>query len=167
MNNQKIDLSISNISSMETFAEAFAKAIHPGILICLYGPIGCGKTTFVQFITKYLNVKETVTSPSFVILNEYNSGKYNLYHFDLYRLEKEGIYSILSELEEYSSDPNSITFIEWAEFSDGNLLDERIDIHFFYDNDLSDKRIIHINSYGKVPNFIVERFKSNSVNCKF
>lgn len=167
MTNQTINLTLNNIKSMEIFANTFAKVIEPGVLICLYGPIGSGKTTFVKFVSLFLNVNETVTSPSFVIINEYTSGKYNIYHFDLYRLEREGIYSILSELEEYSSDPNSITFIEWADFSDGNLLEDRMDIYFSYDKDLSEKRIVGINTYGKKPNSILERFNSNIVNCQF
>ena len=81
---------------------------------------------------KILGVKEHVTSPSFVILNEYHSGETDIYHFDLYRLENEGLKSILDELRTYSEDKKSLTFVEWAEFSDGELDIDRLEISIKY-----------------------------------
>ena len=66
-------------------------------------------------MAKHLNVKEKVTSPSFVIINEYLSGDLPVYHFDLYRLEQEGVRTIIDELTEYSR-PDVLTFVEWAIF---------------------------------------------------
>ena len=107
-----------NIEDTDFIAKNTAESLSlKGGLICLYGDIGAGKTVFSSKLAKALGVQEKVTSPSFVILNEYHSGKLPLYHFDLYRLEEAGLSSIVDELREYSQKENSITLVEWAEFS--------------------------------------------------
>ena len=134
-----------NLSDTKKLAwNLFQTLNSSGILICLYGDIGSGKTTFVKYLAEFLSIKEKITSPSFVILNEYHSDAkqkspcnssshaMNLYHFDLYRLEKDGIDTILDELAEYSEKENSVTVIEWAEFSPDNLPKKRIDIEIKY-----------------------------------
>ena len=108
------------LDDTKELAEKFAKLITNGCFISLYGEIGAGKTAFVKLVADALEVKEKVTSPSFVILNEYHSGRLPVYHFDLYRLENEGVKTILDELREYS-EGKQVTFVEWAEFSDGEI----------------------------------------------
>ena len=91
-----------NINDTEALAKSFASIVkETGAFVCLLGDVGAGKTAFTKFVCKYLNVQEKVTSPSFVILNEYKSGVIPIYHFDLYRLENEGVSTIINELEEY------------------------------------------------------------------
>ena len=117
----------------DKLAAAVAKTLDPsGNLICMYGDIGTGKTAFVKFLAKHLGIEEKVTSPSFVILNEYRSETINLYHFDLYRLENEGVQTILDELTEYTEKDNSVTIIEWAEFFSISFPENRIDIKIEY-----------------------------------
>ena len=67
-----------------------------------------------------MGVIEDVTSPSFIILNEYKTKYFPIYHFDLYRLENSGLDSIKEELREYSKE-NILTFVEWADFGAGEL----------------------------------------------
>ena len=125
----------NNLSETEALAKQFADLLRDkGAFICLYGDVGAGKTAFTKFVCKYLNVKEKVTSPSFVILNEYKSGDIPVFHFDLYRLEKEGINTIINELEEYS-EGKIVTFVEWAEFSQNAIPFERIDVNINYIDD--------------------------------
>ena len=82
-----------------------------------------------------MGVKESVTSPSFVILNEYHSGIIPVYHFDLYRLENVGIRTIYDELREYS-EGKILTFVEWADFSQNEVPFNRLEINVTYgDND--------------------------------
>ena len=100
-----------------------------------------------------LGVREKVTSPSFVILNEYHSAKLPVYHFDLYRLENVGISSITEELREYS-EGKKITFVEWAEFSQGELPFERIEINVTYDDD--DSRNYEFISVGNQNDYVIE-----------
>lgn len=125
----------------------FANLIkEDGCFINLYGEIGAGKTAFVKFIAEALGIKEKVTSPSFVILNEYHTASLPVYHFDLYRLEHVGVSSISDELREYS-EGRKITFVEWAEFSQGELPFERIEVNVTYDDD--DSRMYEFKAIGE------------------
>ena len=125
-------IQLKKLEDTDKFAKIFAKKIkQTGAFVCLYGDIGVGKTTFTKSVAKYIGVEENVTSPSFVILNEYHSGELPLYHFDLYRLETEGVKTIAQELDEYSIG-KVLTFVEWAEFSNVELPKDRIEMRFKY-----------------------------------
>ena len=92
-----------NLEDTKELAKKFAKLVEDkGCFVSLYGEIGAGKTAFVKEVAKEIGIEEKVTSPTFVILNEYHGGKLPMYHFDLYRLENEGVKTILDELNEYS-----------------------------------------------------------------
>lgn len=129
-----IRITSNNLKDTQKIAEILADfyLANSGGLICLYGDIGSGKTALTRFVAKHIGVVERVTSPSFVILNEYHSGKIPLYHFDLYRLEKEGIGSMIDEIETYCEQPDTITMVEWAEFSDNKLPQKRLNINIKY-----------------------------------
>lgn len=121
-----------NLIETEMLAKKFAAAVSDtGGFISMFGDVGAGKTAFTKLVCKYLDVKEKVTSPSFVIINEYKSGKLPVYHFDLYRLENEGISTIINELEEYS-EGKILTIVEWAEFSENTLPFDRIELNINY-----------------------------------
>ncbi len=141
-------------------AEDFAKLIQNGAFICLYGEIGSGKTAFVKKLAAALGITEKVTSPSFVILNEYYSAKLPLYHFDLYRLENVGISTIEDELREYTSG-KKITLVEWAEFDSGALPFDRIEINVTYADD--DSRCYEFSCKGDTYKNIIEEL--NCVNA--
>ncbi len=127
------------LDETKKLAEKFAKlVVQKGAFVNLYGEIGAGKTVFVKFVAEALGVKERVTSPSFVILNEYHSTQIPIYHFDLYRLENEGVKTILDELREYSQG-KMLTFVEWAEFSQGEIPFNHIKINVTYEDDYSRK----------------------------
>jgi len=130
-----LNILCKDIADTEKLAQKFAAAIKDtGAFVCLFGEVGAGKTAFTKLVCKYLDVKERVTSPSFVILNEYKSGIIPVYHFDLYRLEKEGISTIINELEEYS-EGKIAAFVEWAEFSQNALPFDRIEVQINYIDD--------------------------------
>ena len=144
------------LSDTERIAEKFADIIkETGAFVCLYGDIGVGKTAFARAVCKYLDVKQKVTSPSFVILNEYKSGILPVYHFDLYRLENEGISTIASELEEYS-EGKILTMVEWAEFSpETELPFDRLIIKIEYSDDESRK--FTFSAIGKKSSEIIKK----------
>lgn len=127
-----------SLNDTKKLAEIFAQLLdEKGLFITLTGDIGAGKTQFIRYVLEYLNVKEKVTSPSFVILNEYKCDKFPIYHFDLYRLEEKGLKSIVEELRQYSKD-NILTFIEWAEFAQNEIPENSLKINVKYDeNDLN------------------------------
>lgn len=133
------------LDDTKELAENFAKLITNGCFISLYGEIGAGKTAFIKFVADALEVKEKVTSPSFVILNEYHSGILPVYHFDLYRLENEGVKTILDELREYS-EGKQVTFVEWAEFSQDEIPFNHIKINVTYED--NDERKYSFEGFG-------------------
>ena len=88
-----------------------AEELRPGDVIMLEGPLGAGKSEFARGVAKGLGVRETVTSPSFTILNVYESGRIPLYHFDWYRLEsEEELYEL--GLDEYLGGAGA-ALVEW------------------------------------------------------
>jgi tRNA threonylcarbamoyladenosine biosynthesis protein TsaE len=94
-----------------------ARQLEPGSVMALIGPLGSGKTVLIQGICSGLGVEKVVTSPSFVIINEYPGRLHEssiwIYHFDLYRLENVEEFIKLG-YEEYFYG-RGITLIEWAE----------------------------------------------------
>ena len=134
-------------------AEKFAKAAKDGCFVNLFGEIGAGKTAFVRLVAQSLEIKEKVTSPSFTILNEYHTGEIPIYHFDLYRLENEGVKTITDELREYSTG-KQLTFVEWAEFSQNEIPFDRIEVNVTYDDE--DNRCFEFTSIGEGMDKIME-----------
>ena len=123
------------LEDTKVLAKKFANLVKDeGCFVNLFGEIGAGKTAFVKLVAEALGIKEKVTSPSFVILNEYHSSSIPVYHFDLYRLEHAGISTITDELREYS-EGRKITFVEWAEFSQNEIPFNHIKINVTYDDE--------------------------------
>lgn len=117
--------------------QKLATYLTPKDVVCLYGDLGSGKTTFVQGLAKGLAVKQRVVSPTFIFIHEYrvNTRKIKkLYHVDLYRIEKDRQLAALG-LELLLSQEDSVTVIEWAEKAKELLPNNRIDIHFQYRDD--------------------------------
>ncbi|MEI8128820.1 MAG: tRNA (adenosine(37)-N6)-threonylcarbamoyltransferase complex ATPase subunit type 1 TsaE [bacterium] len=145
------------LEETKDLAEKFARLVAVnGSFVSLYGEIGAGKTAFVRLVADALGVQERVTSPSFVILNEYHSAKIPIYHFDLYRLENEGIKTILDELREYSQG-KILTFVEWAEFSQDEIPFNHIQINVTYEDE--DARKYSFKAFGEGNISLVEGLK--------
>lgn len=108
-------------------AKKLAQLLKPGDVITLNGDLGSGKTTFTKGLASGLGIKEMVTSPTFTIIKEYE-GDLPLYHMDAYRLEhsEEDI-----GFAEYFYG-NGISVVEWAQFIESYLPDERLNIVFEY-----------------------------------
>ncbi len=99
----------------ETFrlAKQLAEKAVPGQIYTLNGDLGVGKTVFTQGMAAGLGIDEPVNSPTFTIVQEYESGRMPLYHFDVYRIGDP------EEMEEIGYDDyffgEGVTLIEWAE----------------------------------------------------
>lgn len=96
----------------QKLAAELAGRLRPPAVVALFGDIGAGKTCFVQGLATGLGLHTPITSPTFIIINEY-PGPVPLYHMDLYRLLTAAD-AIATGLEEYFDRPG-ITAIEWAE----------------------------------------------------
>ena len=156
MKNNEYSKLCKTIDDTKILAKRFAELAKDGCFVSLYGDIGAGKTAFVRLVAEALGIKEKVTSPSFTILNEYHTGEIPVYHFDLYRLENAGIKTINDELREYS-EGKQLTFVEWAEFSQGEVPFDRIDINVTYDDD--DNRCYTFKAEGEGKQDIIEGLK--------
>jgi tRNA threonylcarbamoyladenosine biosynthesis protein TsaE len=103
---------VSTPDGMRSFGRALGRATRAGDRFLLEGPLGAGKTTFVQGLAEGLDVPSPVSSPSFVIENQYR-GRLMLYHVDLYRLEHVEA-ELWESLEEHLYS-DGVTAVEWAD----------------------------------------------------
>lgn len=124
-------------------AENIESEKFPGMVICLDGELGSGKTVFVKGFAKALGITETITSPTFSLVKEYYDGELPLFHMDVYRLDdaKEdfGLTDYLNQ--------NGVCIIEWPEMIEGQLPEERLDIKFKVIDD--ETRILVFTPYGQ------------------
>ena len=129
---------------METIelAQNIESEKFPNMIICLTGELGSGKTVFTKGIANALGIEETITSPTFSIIKEYE-GELPLYHMDVYRLDgnTNGV-----GIEEYFT-KGGIVVIEWAETISNILPEERLDIKFKVVDE--NKRILQLIPHGK------------------
>ena len=116
----------------------------PGMVICLRGELGSGKTVFVKGFAASLEITETITSPTFSLVKEYDEGELPLYHMDLYRLE-DTTNNKIGVSDYFNSD--GICILEWPEMIEDQLPEERLDIKFKVMED--DTRIIICTPYGR------------------
>ena len=107
-------------------AENIESEKFPGMIICLDGELGSGKTVFVKGFAKSLGIDENITSPTFNIIKEYQNGELPLYHMDVYRLEDTN--DDIGFQDYFSS--NGISIVEWSELITDSLPEERLDIKF-------------------------------------
>lgn len=108
-------ISIKSLDSIHEAAREFIKNMGTGHVFAFYGKMGAGKTTFIKAVCEELGVDDVITSPTFAIVNDYTSSKYDshIFHFDFYRIKKlEEVYDMGYEDYFYSG---SLCFIEWPE----------------------------------------------------
>lgn len=146
-------MKIESFQMEDTFklGEIIGQNIEAGQVLCLLGDLGTGKTVFTQGFAKGLGITEPVNSPTFTIVQEYESGRLPLYHFDVYRIEDiEEMYEIGYEDYFYGQ---GICLIEWSNLIEELLPEERIVITI--NKDLKkgfDYRIITLEETGNTKN---------------
>ena len=143
-NPKKLD--ISSETRTRTVSEKFSELLKPGDVICLFGDLGVGKTTFIRYLINNLQKKyneqiSEILSPSFNILNEYKIKNLNIHHYDLYRVKD---IREIDNLGIHNGLKNNITLIEWPEIIIKNLKNF-ISLNFKYENDYV-KRSITIST---------------------
>ena len=108
---------IENLKATLELGEKLSQQLKPKSIVLLQGPIGAGKTSFVQGIAKGLSISEGITSPTFALSHHYYSGKIPLVHLDLYRLENNfSAKEIFFSEEEEATQNQAILVVEWPEF---------------------------------------------------
>ena len=139
-----MEYKLTSKSEMDTveIAQNLESEKFPNMIICLDGDLGSGKTIFTKGFAQALGITETVTSPTFNIIKEYD-GELPLYHMDVYRLDgnTDGV-----AIEDYFN-KGGVVIIEWAKTIKEILPDERLDIKFKVAGE--NTRILTIIPYGK------------------
>ena len=93
--------------------EALAAGLRAGDVVALSGGLGAGKTHFTKGLVRGLGGDDTVTSPTFTLVHEYPSGRLPVFHFDFYRMEREGEVTAIG-WDEYL-DAGGVCVVEWAD----------------------------------------------------
>ena len=97
----------------EAVGQALGKVLQPGSILAYEGDLGAGKTAFTRGLARGLGCRDTVTSPTYTIVNEYLSGRLPLFHFDMYRLgSSDELFDI--GWEDYL-DRGGVCAVEWSE----------------------------------------------------
>ena len=123
-------IEINSLDELDTVAEAVIGSLNGRTVVAFDAPMGAGKTTLISRIAALLGAKDSVTSPTFAIVNQYEGTKHTIYHFDMYRIERvEEALDFGSE--EYLSS-GDLCLVEWPEKIEPLLPDDtmvvRIDI---------------------------------------
>lgn len=122
-----MEIIIQDISKINEAARVFIGNMGKGKVFAFYGKMGTGKTTFIKAICQELGVEDTITSPTFAIVNEYTSGNGSpVYHFDFYRIKRlEEVYDMGYEDYFYSG---HLCFLEWPELIDELLPEDTVKV---------------------------------------
>lgn len=138
-------------------AQRLGELATPGTVLVLDGPLGAGKTSFVQGLARGLGITGVVNSPTFTIVKEYR-GRLPLYHFDLYRLEDaEELWEL--GLEEYLA-AGGVCALEWGERAQGLLPRERMHIRLEHMGE--DKRSIRFTPVGPEHSKLAEELMNHA-----
>ena len=128
----KID--ITSEKSTRELAEKLTSYFKGGEYIFLHGEMGVGKTTFVKyFINKFQTDEQLklteVTSPTFNLLNEYETSHFMIKHYDLFRIKN---ISEVKDLDIFENNEKIITLVEWPQLLKNNNKAKKIDLFFKY-----------------------------------
>lgn len=121
-------LTIRSLDTIRETAREFIANMGQANVFAFYGKMGAGKTTFVKAICEELGVEDVITSPTFAIVNEYQSTKTGgpIYHFDFYRIKKlDEVYDMGYEDYFYSGAP---CFLEWPELIEEILPNDAVKV---------------------------------------
>ncbi len=113
------------VKDTEAIAQKLAKKLKGNEIVAFYGDLGVGKTAFIRGMVDYFGIKNLVSSPTFSLVNEYQTNKFKIYHFDMYRikssedLESTGYFDYINR---------GVFLIEWSENIENDIPDDAIEI---------------------------------------
>ena len=133
---------LKNETDTRSLGARLAAEMEPDQVYALTGDLGAGKTTLAKAIARALGVTETLTSPTFTIVQEYETGRLPLFHFDVYRVNDEDeLFEI--GLEDYFH-KGGVCLIEWADLIEDLLPEGTVTVNLRY-GDREGERICSIN----------------------
>ena len=137
-----MDLLLKKLTDLDAAAKMFIESMGNRTVFAFYGEMGAGKTTFIKTICKAMGVTETITSPTFSLVNEYKSDKGTaIFHFDFYRIKNiEEAYDFGYEDYFYSG---NVCFIEWPELIQSLLPEDVVNVRIKVDE--NEQRLISID----------------------
>jgi tRNA threonylcarbamoyladenosine biosynthesis protein TsaE len=118
----------ANAHETEAMAERLGTLLKGGEVIELISDLGGGKTTFTRGLVRGAGSHEHVSSPTFTINNVYEAPRFNIHHFDFYRLSEPGL--IAYELHDVLKDPKVVVITEWGSIVNQVLPPKRLSITF-------------------------------------
>tara|TARA_B110000037_G_scaffold116309_1_gene133535 strand:+ start:1626 stop:2057 length:432 start_codon:yes stop_codon:yes gene_type:complete len=137
-----VTLTVTNPEDSRVLVEALIPMMNDYQVFCFHGELGAGKTTYIKALCKEIAIESETSSPSFSIVNEYErKNKKTLFHFDLYRLNKQeelvdiGWYDYLNS--------NNLMLIEWPEMAGSLIPSDAVHVNITKSSDQS--RIVTIN----------------------
>ncbi len=145
-------ITFDNEKDMIDFGEKLSHLMFGGFILTLDGDLGAGKTTFTKGIGRGLGIKKVINSPTFTIVKVYHGDK-TLYHFDAYRLEGENDELGFEEMFE----DDGVCVVEWPEFIEDILPEERLKIRIIKNED--NTRSFDITAVGEKYENILKELK--------
>ncbi len=129
-------LKIDSINDLPEAADAILEALNGRSIVAFWGEMGAGKTTLIRALCDRLGVTDTVTSPTFALVNEYHTETGEpIYHFDFYRINRiEEVFDFGYEEYFYSG---NLCLIEWPEKIEGLLPEETLSVRIRITSDES------------------------------
>ena len=158
----ELDIISHSPAQTERFGQRIGELLRAGDLLLLGGTFGVGKTHLAKGIARGLGSEDLVTSPTFVLINEYRSGErfahMPIYHADLYRLAEGGELDSIGLEEIWQGD--GVCLIEWAERAAGQLPVEHLAITLQHLSET--KRTLRFMPHGTRYRELVEQFKQQN-----
>ena len=149
-NSKKLD--ISSEKKTQNISERFATFLTQGDIVCLYGEIGVGKTTFIKYLINKLQKNDMckiseIPSPTFNILNEYKLKNFTIHHYDLYRLKSK---KDLDNIGIFDYEDQFINLVEWPKLLNKKKIN-KISIKLKYTKNEKSRKI-YIKNFGRFKN---------------
>lgn len=142
-----LELSLESVEQTRALGALVGESARPGGVVALNGELGVGKTVFAQGVGLALGVEGAITSPTFVLVNTYESGRLPLVHADMYRLEAESEATAIGLDEQLESDV--VGLVEWAERFPEVLPADHLEVWLGLVAQAPDLRVVRLAAKGR------------------
>lgn len=152
----KFVFTVHSEEELKTWACQLAQDLKAGMVVLLHGELGAGKTTLTKGLAQGLGINQVIKSPTYTLIREYTTGKWPLYHMDMYRLEDIGGDGL--GLVDYF-EGNGITVVEWSEFIQEDLPNEHLDIYLERQFGSETTRHVSVVATGEKYQYVLNHLK--------